>query len=242
VVGIDEHFFRRNKRIGRRSFVSMLTDIRQGRLLEVVDGKTATDLQSALAGIEDRDRVRFVVMDMSGGYRTFARRFFPNAQLVADKFHVLRLLSPALIRRRKAIVGHRQDLLFRRLLLCSGRSLDRFRRIGLLCWLDHHPELRELYQAKEALYALYRTRGRTRAARVLDRLTDRWIASPLPELSILARTLRRWRSEVLAYFDSGLTNAATEGLNNKAKLVKRRAFGYRSFQNYRLRLLSACAG
>jgi transposase len=47
----------------------------------------------------------------------------------------------------------------------------------------------------------------------------------------------RWRNEILAYFGTGLT----EGFNNKAKLVKKRAYGYRSFRNYRLRLLNACA-
>jgi len=59
----------------------------------------------------------------------------------------------------------------------------------------------------------------------------------LPELQTLRRTLVRWRREILAYFGTGLTNARTEGFNNKAKLVKKRAYGYRSFRNYRLRLL-----
>ncbi len=51
----------------------------------------------------------------------------------------------------------------------------------------------------------------------------------------------RWRHEVLGYFACRLTNARTEGFNGKAKLVIRRAYGYKSFRNYRLRLLSACA-
>jgi len=100
-----------------------------------------------------------------------------------------------------------------------------------------YPALREVYLAKEALHALYRTRGVPRASRALDRLLERCDASDLPEPATLARTLRHWRNEVLAYFDTGIT----EGFNLKAKLVKRRAFGYRSFRNYRLRLLNACA-
>ncbi len=51
----------------------------------------------------------------------------------------------------------------------------------------------------------------------------------------------RWRREVLAYWQTRATNGMTEGFNGKAKLVKRRAYGYRSFTNYRLRLLNACA-
>ena len=72
---------------------------------------------------------------------------------------------------------------------------------------------------------------------VLERLS----ASPIAEIQTLRRTLLRWKNEVLAYFDTGITNGRTEGFNLKAKLVKRRAFGYRSFRNYRLRLLNACA-
>ena len=69
-----------------------------------------------------------------------------------------------------------------------------------------------------------------------------WVAaSPLPELQTFRRTLMRRRREILAYFGTGLTNGRTEGFNNKAKLVKKRAYGYRSFRNYRLRLLNACA-
>ena len=65
--------------------------------------------------------------------------------------------------------------------------------------------------------------------------------SQLPEVRTLRNTLVRWRREVLAYFLCRLTNARTEGYNGKAKLVIRRAHGYKSFTNYRLRLLNACA-
>jgi transposase len=65
--------------------------------------------------------------------------------------------------------------------------------------------------------------------------------SALPEVQRLRTTLVRWRCEILAYFLCRLTNARTEGFNGKAKLVIRRAHGYKSFANYRLRLLNACA-
>ncbi|MBI3555464.1 MAG: transposase [Deltaproteobacteria bacterium] len=52
--------------------------------------------------------------------------------------------------------------------------------------------------------------------------------------------MTKWRVEILNYFLSRITNARTEGFNNKAKVVKRRAYGYRSFRNYRLKVLTAC--
>jgi len=241
VIGLDEHFFRRNKQFRTRDFVSMVVDFRGKRLMEVVDGRTIADLEAALAYIPGRENVRLVALDMSDVYKGFAKRFFPNARLVADKFHVLRLLNPPLMRRRKDVTGDRRSAAIRRLLLRNGFTLDFWQRLELHRWLDHHPELRELYQAKEALHRFYRTRGFDRATHAFRSLVDSLAHSNLPELQTLRRTLLRWRREVLAYFVSRITNGRTEGFNLKAKLVKRRAFGYRSFRNYRLRLLNACA-
>src|SRR6185436_1296441 len=174
-------------------------------------------------------------------FRNFARGFFPKALLVADKFHVLRLLFPAINRYRKAITGDKRTLPVRRLLLKNGCDLSLEMRWRLNRWLDNHPELQQLYHWKEGLAGFYRIRGYERASRALTSMTDKMALSPLPEIHTLRRTLMRWRFEILAYFASGLTNGRTEGFNNKAKVVKRRAYGYRSFRNYRLRLLNACA-
>lgn len=240
VIGIDEHFFRRG-RGGFRNFVTMVVDFKNRKLKEVVEGKTTGELEAALGYIEGRENVEYVAMDMCDPYRNFARNFFPNARLVADKFHVLRLLTPHINRRRKMITGDRRSAVIRRLLLRNRRSLDHTARWAVQSWLLDHPELRELYEYKEALHSFYRIRGAQRAADALTALTDRMASSSLPEIQTLRRTLMRWRREVLTYFRCGITNGRTEGFNNKAKLVKRRAYGYRSFRNYRLRLLNACA-
>lgn len=239
VIGVDEHFFRRRR--GFRSFVTMVVDYQHPRLFELVDGRTIGELEAALGHIPGRENVRFVVADLCDPYKSFAQRFFPNARVVADKFHVLRLLTPHINRRRRLITGDRRSAIIRRLLLRSRFTLDPASRWALDRWLDEHPELRQLYVAKEALHSLYRIRGRDRAKLALTTLTDSLASSPLPELQTFRRTLVRWRREILAYFGTGLTNGRTEGFNNKAKLVKKRAYGYRSFRNYRLRLLNACA-
>jgi transposase len=223
-VGIDEHFFRRGKQ-GFRDFVTVVVDQKNHRMMEVVEGRTIAELEAALAHIPGRENVRTVAIDMSGPYRSFARRFFPNAVLVADKFHVLRLLSPAINRHRKAITGDVRTNPSRRLLLRNGRDLDTTSRWALRTWLAAHPALRELYEAKEALAAFYRVRSFAQAARALTALTDRLAMSALAELHTLRATLRSWRHEVLAYFHTRVTNGMTEGFNGKAKLVKRRAYG-----------------
>jgi transposase len=239
-VGIDEHFFKRDKYSDRRSFVTMVVDQKNRRVMEVVDGKETAVLNASLAYIPGRENVRWVALDLADSYRSFARSFFPNARLVADKFHVLRLVNPAINRYLREVVTTREAQPLRNMLRRDRRRLKPWWRSRLDRWLKQHPALHELYQLKEALSHFYRIRGLKRAQRVLTKLTDTMALSRLPEVQTLRRTLMRWRQEVLAYFVCRLTNARTEGYNAKAKLVKRRGYGYRSFVNYRLRLLSAC--
>ena len=93
--------------------------------------------------------------------------------------------------------------------------------------------MHELYQWKERLHGFYRIRGYDRARHALVAMTDDMALSSLKEIKTLRKILMKWREEILNYFKTGLTNARTEGFNNKAKVVKRRACGYKSFRNYR---------
>jgi transposase len=239
-VGIDEHSFRKDPLTRRMEFASLIVDYDKGRVREIVLGKTCEELKSQLALIPGRENVRQAVIDMCDPFKNFIREFFPNALITADKFHVLRLLSPALLRRRKEITGTRADARAKRLLLMGARNLDYSSALTLRRFLEHYPELHELYVWKERLHGFYRMRGHRRAQRAFTAMTDEMALSQLPEIKTLRKTLLKWRVEVLNYFLTRLTNGRTEGFNNKAKVVKRRAYGYRSFRNYRLKVLTAC--
>jgi transposase len=239
-IGIDEHSFKRNKQYGHTEFASMIVDYDHKKLFEVVEGKTGAVLSEKLAHIEGRERVENVCMDMCDPYKNFAREFFPNAKIVADKFHVLRLLTPTLLRKRKEIAGDRTTLRAKKLLLASAHKLDYGASLTIYRFLEKYPEMKEVYSWKERLHGFYRIKGFDRALTAFTHMTDAMALSQLPEIKTLRRTLMKWREEILNYFRTGLTNARVEGFNNKAKLIKRRAYGYRSFKNYRLRLLNAC--
>lgn len=241
-LGIDEHAFRRNPIHGHTEYVSMIVDYDNRRVRELVEGKTGAALSHQLAHIPGRENVRYVALDLCDPFKNFAREFFPQAQLVADKFHVLRLLSPGLLRRRKEIAGTRADLRAKKLLLMSSKRLNYKRRHALREFLKQHPELAELYDWKEKLHRFYRIRGYHNAAMAIRKLINNMAWSLLPEIRTLRKTLIKWKEEILGYFLNGLTNARTEGFNNKAKVVKRRGYGYKSFRNYRLKVLTACAG
>jgi len=239
VLGIDEHFFRRVRGKGTE-FVTMLTDVKNRKVFEMAHGKDNALLMEQLKSIPGRENVKVVVMDMSGSYRSFAKKFFPNAVIVADKFHVLRLLTPHIMRQGKEIHGHRQELKTRRKLLCSRINLDYFVRSEIDNYLKNHDKLDELYRWKEKIFEFYRIKGFARAVRAFGKLTDQMKLSTSEDIQRLRRTFIRWKNEILGYFEKGYTNGFTERMNGTGKLVQRRGFGYKSFRNYRLRTLSAC--
>lgn len=239
-IGIDEHKWKRNKKYNCAQFVTMLVDHKNKRAIEVVEGKSSHELKSALNHISNRERVKNVTIDLCDPFAAFVRSFFPNAQMIADKFHVLRLMNPHLNRLRKEVMGDKRTHPLRKLLLRNGRDLDFFARTTLHSWLESQPQLKAVYFAKEGLHTLYRIKGFERAQRAHQRLTDSMKDSPFPEIQTLRKTLLKWKDAILNYFKTGLTNARLEGFNNVAKTVKKRAYGIRSFKNYRLLLRSAC--
>ena len=238
-IGIDEHFFSRRK--GYTEFATVFTNLKRGKLFEVAQGKGKKQLVEQVKDIPGREAVELVAIDLSSGYRSLVRELFPNAKIVADKFHVLRLPTPSIIKHRRAIHGHRQDLRTRRLLLKNRKDLDYDLRCELDMYLRAHPSLNELYRAKEKLHEFYRTKGLERAKQSFTKLISQLSTSTLPELVRLKKTLLRWQNEILLYFKHGVTNALSEAINSIAKTLQKRASGYKSFKNYRLSLLSACA-
>lgn len=243
-LGIDEHHFRRvrgGSEFRPRQFVTMFVDYDNKRLFEVTDGKAKDEMTYALRERAGRENVKRAIIDMSDSYRSFIESYFPMAEIIADKFHVLRLITPTLNRRRKEITGDKRNNPIRRLLLRNFHSLKFYEKSALQRWLSEFPELAEIYSWKEKLHAFYRIHGYERAKRAFIHITDEMSKSILPEIKTLRRTLMRWRNEILNYFKHRLTNARTEGYNNVAKVIKRRSYGFKNFENYRLRLLNACS-
>jgi transposase len=239
VVGIDEHFFSRRK--GYSEFFTVFTDIKRHKVREAVLGRSKKEVLGKIEHIEHVENVKWCIMDLSETYRSLAKEKFPKAQIVADKFHVLRLLSPALRKKRIEITGDRRTLRIKRLLQKNRHRLNYFDRTDVDQFLKQHPDLNEIYRMKERMHELYRCKGLQRATINFDRLITQAQNSSLPELKKLAHTLIKWKAEILNYFITGYTNAMTEGFNRVASLVKNLGFGYKNPDNYRLRYLSACA-
>jgi transposase len=192
------------------------------------------------------------VIDPYQPYATAVAKGLPTARLVVDHFHVIRLANVALdeVRRRtqQTTTGHRgrkADPLYRirRRLLASHDRLDPAGFARMLAWLDAgdpEGEVGAAYLAKELLRDTYLAGDALEARRRLVVFYDHCATSEVPELERLARTIARWEIPILRWHRTRLTNAATEGTNLVIKNIKRLGFGFRNFDNYRLRLLLRC--
>ena len=241
VVGIDETGFGKNKNGRGTQYDTVITDMVHGRVYELLFTKSARILFDQLKDMPGSENVQDVVMDLCAGFRSLSRALFPNAKITADKFHVLRLMLPAINKQRNAIYGRRYSHPSGSLLLRSRKKLSFIEKSQIENYIAPHEVLSKLYWAKEKLHELYRVKGYERASQAFERLiADLEKNKHIIELRRLRKTLLNWKEEILNYFRTGLTNAMAEGFNNKINTLKTNAYGYRNKNNFRLRVLSAC--
>ena len=239
VLGIDEHFFTRRR--GFPEYVTVFTDLSKRKLFDVAETKRKKTLLEQYQKSPGRLDVKIVCMDLSSVYRSLVKELFPNARIVADKFHVMKLLMPSIMKERQSVEGHHKKTLGRKRLLCHRGRLDYSIRSEMDVALKNYSGLNELYRAKESLARLYRCSGFKRAFLSYRKLVAQLEKANHPRLKTLLKTLIKWRDEILSYFQIKVTNGVTEAINGNAKALQRRARGYKQFKNYRLALLNACS-
>ncbi|MEZ4742831.1 MAG: ISL3 family transposase [Bdellovibrionota bacterium] len=238
-IGIDEHSIRKPK-YKEVEFATMVVDHSHKRVFELVDGRTIESLEKALNSIPGRENVEAVSLDMWEGYRTFVKRNFPNAIMVCDRFHVVRLFNRLVNRYRKTATGDDRKNPIRKLLLRNSKNLKHYEKSAIKRWLAQYPHIREIYEYKEAICRFYRCRGQHKAKLIFKNLMDRMGHSKLMKVETLRKTLASWRTEILNFHKARISNGRTEGFNRKTKLIQRRGYGYKNFENYRLRVLNDC--
>lgn len=235
------------------------TDLTGGQgLLGQVEGRSGTDAGAWLAARTQRwrDGVQMVAIDMCSAYRAAVREHLPHATLVVDHFHVVQLANQMVstVRRRVTSTlrgrrvrsgdpeyGIRRRLLRNREDLTVEKFTDMWNR--LIDLGRPGQEILSAWIAKEELRALLAlARSSPARHRISQRLWAfyRWCAdTAIPELHRLAATIEAWWPQIEAFIHTGVTNAASEGINRLIKLEARNAFGFRNPVNQRLR--SRCA-
>jgi transposase len=254
-LGLDETSFLKATRTAPTRYVTGLVDLERGRLLDVVADRTRAAVDGWLDA-RSRDwlaQVGTVALDPWRGYASALVVPLGHATVVVDHFHAIRLANTVVdqVRRRtqQATLGHRgrkRDPLYRirKLLLTAAEQLTGRGQARLRAGLtvgDRFGEVAAAWQGKELLRAVYAAADLAAARAALERFY-RWCDGvQILELSRLARTVRAWQTEILAWhLTAGCSNGPTEAVNLLIKQVKRVGHGFRNFANYRLRLLLHC--
>jgi len=238
VLGIDEHFFTRKK-----GYATTFVDLKNHQVFDVKLGRSESSLRRYLQGLEGRNKVKVVVMDMSDTYRRIARRYFPNAVIVADRFHVVRLINHHFL---KVWKEHDPDGRKNRGLVSLMRRhqwrLRSEQQANLMSYLANFPVLKALYDIKQKLmgFILLKTLTARRTRKQLPHYFELLEQLKNSPLRTLANTLTSWMEPIVAMWRFSKSNGITEGFHNKMEMISRRAYGFRNFENYRLRVLVHC--
>jgi len=245
VIGIDELSYRKHHK-----YVTIVTDHDTGRVVWAREGKNAATLDAFFAelGAERCAELQLVTLDMSQAYIQSVKTNAPQATIVFDRFHVQRLAHDALDQVRRAIVAQQTSADERRALKRTRfvlqknpdkLSSDERRKVALVQRIN-----RPLYRAYLLTQSLADILGARQYFVARDRL-DGWLAwasrSKLAPFVRVARTIRKHRDGVMAYLNSHLSNARSEGLNGKVRVITRRSFGLHSASSLIAMLFLCCS-
>lgn len=235
---------------GQGDYVTVLVDLDKKELIDLVKSRQHKDIKEVLKswGSEILGQIKEVSIDMSGNYRNLAEKMLPNAAIVADRFHVAKLLGDELNRARnqeKRAVNKIEDKAEQEkleavlsnskyALLKPEKNLTEKQKLKLDEIKKALPRLAKMHQQKEALRDIFEM-AKSGTDGMLKIAT--WMKKSQELFKDSVGTIGRWFGEITNYFEWRTTSGAVEGINNKLKLIKRSGYGFRNFANFRLRCL-----
>jgi len=249
-IGVDEKRFLNATPEHRTVYTTQIVDLDRHRLLDVIEGRSRDVLGRWLSerGDDWCESSGLATLDPAAGYRRALEDHLPNATLVVDHFHCIRLANQAIddVRRRvqNETLGHRgrkTDPLYRarRVLLTGDERLteDRFGWMATLLEVgDPDGEVSATWVAKELLRDVYSALDEAHARRRMIAFYTHCADADVPELARLARTVSRWSEEIFAYHRTEqASNGRVENTHMLAEKFRRNAHGFRNPDNYRPR-------
>ena len=232
----------------RHKYLTLVLDLDSGAVVFVGEGRGSATLRPFFRRLrQSRAKVRAVASDMAGGFLKAVREFLPEARLVLDRFHVVKLFNEKLTKLRRDLYREATDDLHkavlkgtRWLLLKNPENLDddRNEHQRLQDALSLNAPLATAYYLKEDLRQFWEQATKPQAERWLTAWCRRAEQTGIKVLQQMTRTLQKHRTSLLAWYDDPISTGPLEGVNNKLKLLQRQAFGYRDLQLFKLRILS----
>jgi len=248
VLGIDEIAIKK----GHRDYACVITDIDRKQVIEVLGNRLKTTVVAYLSSLPEsvRKSLHYVSIDMWEGYNQAVVEALPKkVKIVIDRFHVMKQLNHALTKcrrelQRSMVSKEDRDELkgFRWVLVTNECNLDDEQKEKLKKLYETCPELKKCHSLKEDFRRIFEEEtSRAKAKERIDIWKKDVKKTGLKSFDAFLVTLDNWEELILNYFSSGkITNGVVEGLNNKIKLIKRRAYGYRNIGNFRQRILIEC--
>lgn len=244
-LGIDEISMKKR----HKQFILVLSDLDRNCVIDVIEERHKEKLDAWFDALTDEQKsaIEEVSMDMWNPYRLSVQAKLPEADIVADRFHVMQNLNRAVTTTRRQIQRNasadvKEQLKGSRWVLVknqtdlSDKESETLEHLYLLS-----PELRDLHILKEAFRDIFESSlRRDDAIWALALWCDSAIASGHSRLESFVSTLENWANQVVNYFNHRTTQGFVEGMNNKIKLIMRRGYGYRNFGNFSLRILAEC--
>ena len=239
-VGIDEFAVRKG-----HVYKTIVVDLDSGRILYVGEGKGTDSLTGFWKKVKRKGvRIRHVATDLSTAFIASVMENCPEATLVFDHFHVIKLMNEKLDDIRRKAYSMEKDVNKRKvlkgtryLLLGNGADIfDKQYKTRLDNALAMNEPLSKAYYLKEQLREIWMQPMKSMAEDVLDDWVRQAEQSKIPQLMKMAVTMKAYRRGILAWYDCHLSTAKIEGINNKIKVMKRNAYGFRDDRYFTLRL------
>ena len=239
VISLDE--FKGNS--GGQKYNSILVDPRERVVLDILPNRFENDLIRYFSGFSNKTDVKYFVCDMNPHFRQVAKICFPQATIVADKYHVIRQVYWAMEKVRKneqnklsarfrKYFKKSRNLLMKRTEKLTDVEMDR-----LALMFEIAPRLADAYRIKNDFLSVIHSKSAAEGKRTL---AD-WLLSveimDLPEFHDCTKAYHNWFNEIINSLEVPWTNGFIEGCNNKTKVLKRTCYGMRNFNNFRKRIL-----
>jgi len=245
-LGIDEITHLK----GGKNYAAVLVDLEKRKPIAFLEKRNKEVIAEYLIemGSEILNQIEEVSIDLWKPYKSVVEELLPNAKVVADRFHVMKQVNEELDQRRRADKKQAEKLKKKKErerkieglkhskypLLKKQEDLDEEEKEKLKEVAKVAPELMHMYEIKEELRKIFESE--ITADEALWKIIE-WLESAYKYLPKSCQTVRRWLEEILGYFDHRTTQGVVEGINQKIKLIKRRAFGFMNFNNFRRRML-----
>jgi transposase len=237
-LGIDEVSLRK----GKQDFVLILTNLDTAEVVDVLEKRTQDKLRTRLEQLteQERSQIEEVAIDMWKPYSNVCEELLPNADITVDRFHVAKAVNEELKKLKNQEKKHHPEVIkgAHYPLLKNQEDLTDTQQKKLDQVYETCPTLKMAHRLKECLRRIFEYDSTKEEA--IQRL-QKWshIAEREQLFPEFRKTLARWMDKIANYFHQRTTSGMVEGINNKIKLIKRRAFGFRNFGNFRLRVIAA---